>query len=109
MNVQTVNRIINKDKILRDASTKLSTRDSKNRTQRMVFIHSDHFLYFLTCIKGVKVAAIAPDFVQNLIFLYPLFVKEPTRWLFLSPLLFSTTFHIFIMRNKKHRKGYFLL
>jgi hypothetical protein len=54
-------------------------RDSKNRLQSMVFIHSDHFLYFLSKIEGLKGAAIAPDFVQNLIIMYPLFLKELHR------------------------------
>jgi hypothetical protein len=79
MNVQSVNRIINTNEILRDASTKLSMRDSKNRINRMIFIHSDHFLYFLSKIEGLKGAAIAPDFVKNLIIMYPLFIKELQR------------------------------
>lgn len=79
MNIQSVNRIINTDEILKDASTKLSMRDAKNRNQKMIFIHADHFLYFLSLVKGVKVAAVAPNFVKNLIVMYPLFLKELQR------------------------------
>lgn len=79
LNPKHVNRIINSDKILRDVSSKLRMRDAKNRNQSMVFIHSDHFLYFLAAIKGLKGAATAPDFIVNLIIMYPLFVKELQR------------------------------
>ncbi|MDP3914378.1 MAG: hypothetical protein Q8R96_11665 [Bacteroidota bacterium] len=79
MSFKNVNRIINGNKILKDASSKLRMHDTKNRNQSMVFIHSDHFLYFMSKIEGLKGAEMAPDFVQNLIVMYPLFLKELQR------------------------------
>ncbi len=79
MDTKYVNRIINGNKILKDASQNFGMRDSKNRLQRMVFINSDHFLYFLSKIEGLKGEDFAPNFVQNLILLYPQFLKELAR------------------------------
>lgn len=79
MSRKSINRIINGSEILRDTSSKLRTCDAVGREKDMVFIHSDHFLYFLSKIEGLKGAAIAPDFVKNLIIMYPLFIKELQR------------------------------
>lgn len=79
MDVKYVNRIINKDKILSHVSQKIGMRDAKNRHQKMVLINSDYFLYFLTTIKGLKGANIAPDFISNLIIMFPMFLREMQR------------------------------
>lgn len=79
MDGQYINKLINKDEILRGASYKFTMRDQKNRLQSMVFVHSDHFLYFLSLIKGIKATNCSPNFVKNLMILYPQFLRELTR------------------------------
>ena len=74
-----VNRIINGNKILRDTSQKFGMCDSIGRKKTMVLVHSEHFLYFLSKIEGLKGAESAPNFVENLIIMYPLFIKELQR------------------------------
>jgi len=53
--------------------------DSLGRQKTMVLVHSEHFLYFLSKIEGLKGAESAPNFVENLIIMYPLFIKELQR------------------------------
>ena len=79
MDWKYINRLINADKILKDVSQKFGIRDQKNKPQSMVFIHSDYFLYFLSLIKGVKVTNCPPDFVKNLMILYPMFLRELSK------------------------------
>ena len=79
MDRKYINKLINHDEILRDTSYNITTRDQINRTKDMVFIHSDHFLYFLSLIKGLKATNCPPNFVKNLMILYPMFLRELTR------------------------------
>jgi hypothetical protein len=82
MDWKYINRLINADEILKDVSQKFGMRDRQNKVQNMVFIHSDYFLYFLSLIKGVKATNCPPNFVKNLIILYPTFLRELTRRVF---------------------------
>lgn len=70
-----VTKIINKDSILKDVSQKITTRDSKNRLQKMVFIQNLHFLYFLARIQNLKVQNMDPNFIKKLILIYPIFIQ----------------------------------